>query len=79
MRLANFDFPDDESLNEIVCKRKLENTWLAQHKHFVKELQTCWQLMSSFDSWEKSFEILYWFYSHQLTRRTSQCALAFTF
>ena len=53
MRLANFDFPDDESLNEIVCKRKLENTWLAQHKHFVKELQTCWQLMSSFDSWEK--------------------------
>ena len=45
MRLANFDFPDDESLNDIaiVCKRKLENTWLAQHKHFVKELQTCWQ------------------------------------
>ena len=39
MRLANFDFPDDESLNEIVCKRKLENTWLAQYKPFVKDLQ----------------------------------------
>ena len=39
MRLANFDFPDDESLNEIVCKRKVENTRLAQYKPFVKELQ----------------------------------------
>ena len=51
MRLANFDFPDDESLNEIVCKRKLENAiWLAQHKPFVKELQISDD--NSFDSWE---------------------------
>ena len=39
MRLANFDFPDDESLNEIVCKRKVENTWLAQHNPLSKNLK----------------------------------------
>lgn len=39
MRLANFDFPDDESLNEIVCKRKVENTWLALYNPLSKNFK----------------------------------------
>lgn len=49
MRLANFDFPDDESLNEIVCKRKVENTWLALYnplsKNFKHDNKKCQSLI----------------------------------